>query len=211
MSPSTRLAGYRCSLPGLAGFAGVPSPGTALFLSQKRPRSSVDARRGMNAAMARLESCGGKKAPALLAARPGRQDREARRVQGPLAGPLLLPERRHARAARPRRATSRTASRTSRSSTPRSSAAARTATRATASSSRSTSSRSACSPTRRTASMEAYGAWGEKVLYGKKSIGVIRSTVHHRPRRQGRAPLGPREVRRPRRPVREKLKELRAA
>src|SRR2546427_126072 len=23
----------------------------------------------------------------------------------------------------------------------------------------------------------AYGAWGEKVLYGKKSIGVIRSTV----------------------------------
>jgi peroxiredoxin Q/BCP len=25
--------------------------------------------------------------------------------------------------------------------------------------------------------MEAYGAWGEKVLYGKKSVGVIRSTV----------------------------------
>ncbi len=25
--------------------------------------------------------------------------------------------------------------------------------------------------------MEAYGAWGEKVLYGKKSKGVIRSTV----------------------------------
>ena len=25
--------------------------------------------------------------------------------------------------------------------------------------------------------MDAYGAWGEKVLYGKKSIGVIRSTV----------------------------------
>ena len=25
--------------------------------------------------------------------------------------------------------------------------------------------------------MVAYGAWGEKVLYGKKSIGVIRSTV----------------------------------
>jgi peroxiredoxin Q/BCP len=24
--------------------------------------------------------------------------------------------------------------------------------------------------------MEAYGAWGEKSLYGKKSIGVIRST-----------------------------------
>ena len=25
--------------------------------------------------------------------------------------------------------------------------------------------------------MEGYGAWGEKVLYGRKSIGVIRSTV----------------------------------
>jgi len=25
--------------------------------------------------------------------------------------------------------------------------------------------------------MTAYGAWGEKILYGKKSIGVIRSTV----------------------------------
>jgi thioredoxin-dependent peroxiredoxin len=25
--------------------------------------------------------------------------------------------------------------------------------------------------------LEAYGAWGEKVLYGKKSIGIIRTTV----------------------------------
>jgi peroxiredoxin Q/BCP len=25
--------------------------------------------------------------------------------------------------------------------------------------------------------LEAYGAWGEKVLYGKKSMGIIRSTV----------------------------------
>ncbi|MGH9171774.1 MAG: thioredoxin-dependent thiol peroxidase [Acidimicrobiales bacterium] len=25
--------------------------------------------------------------------------------------------------------------------------------------------------------MESYGAWGEKTLYGKKSVGVIRSTV----------------------------------
>ena len=25
--------------------------------------------------------------------------------------------------------------------------------------------------------MTKYGAWGEKVLYGKKSVGVIRSTV----------------------------------
>lgn len=32
-----------------------------------------------------------------------------------------------------------------------------------------------CDPTRKV--MEKYGAWGEKVLYGRKSIGVIRSTV----------------------------------
>ena len=25
--------------------------------------------------------------------------------------------------------------------------------------------------------MEKYGAWGEKILYGKKSVGVIRTTV----------------------------------
>jgi len=28
-----------------------------------------------------------------------------------------------------------------------------------------------------TTMMSAYGAWGEKVLYGKKSLGIIRSTV----------------------------------
>ena len=59
--------------------------------------------------------------------------------------------------------------------------------------------------------MTAYGAWGEKVLYGKKSIGVIRSTVivgpdgkvaHHwaKVKAKGHADS-----------VREKLKELRAA
>ena len=36
MVPNTRSAGYRCSLPGLAGFAGVPSPGTAFYVSQNR-------------------------------------------------------------------------------------------------------------------------------------------------------------------------------
>jgi peroxiredoxin Q/BCP len=59
--------------------------------------------------------------------------------------------------------------------------------------------------------MEAYGAWGEKTLYGRKSMGVIRSTVivspegkvaHHwgNVRAAGHADA-----------VREKLKELRAA
>jgi peroxiredoxin Q/BCP len=59
--------------------------------------------------------------------------------------------------------------------------------------------------------MAAYGAWGEKVLYGKKTIGVIRSTVIISPagkvayhwakvKAAGHADA-----------VREKLKELRAA
>ena len=58
--------------------------------------------------------------------------------------------------------------------------------------------------------LEAYGAWGEKVLYGKKSIGVIRSTalidpagkvVHHWPRVKAAGHADQ---------VREKLKELQA-
>ena len=32
-----------------------------------------------------------------------------------------------------------------------------------------------CDPERRV--MEQYGAWGEKMMYGKKTVGVIRSTV----------------------------------
>ena len=32
-----------------------------------------------------------------------------------------------------------------------------------------------CDPTKKT--MERYGAWGEKMMYGKKTTGVIRSTV----------------------------------
>jgi len=58
--------------------------------------------------------------------------------------------------------------------------------------------------------MEKYGAWGEKMLYGKKSIGVIRSTAlidpegkvaHHWPRVKA---AGHAEQ------VREKLRELRS-
>ena len=59
--------------------------------------------------------------------------------------------------------------------------------------------------------MAAYGAWGDKVLYGKKTIGVIRSTVIVGP--NGKVAYhwatvkaaGHADV------VREKLKELRAA
>jgi len=59
--------------------------------------------------------------------------------------------------------------------------------------------------------MTAYGAWGEKVLYGRKSLGVIRSTViidpagkvaHHYPKVKA---AGHAEV------VRAKLAELQAA
>src|SRR5450432_255590 len=38
--PSTRLAGYRCSLPGLAGFASVPPLGTPVFWHTRAPSSS---------------------------------------------------------------------------------------------------------------------------------------------------------------------------
>ena len=38
--------------------------------------------------------------------------------------------------------------------------------------------------------MERYGAWGEKTLYGKKSVGVIRSTFLVGRRRQDRAGPG---------------------
>ena len=56
--------------------------------------------------------------------------------------------------------------------------------------------------------MEPYGAWGEKTLYGKKGLGVIRSTVlidpngkvaHHWPKVKASGHAGQ---------VREKLAEL---
>ena len=59
--------------------------------------------------------------------------------------------------------------------------------------------------------LEKYGAWGEKVLYGKKSLGVIRSTALIDP--EGKIAyhwakvksVGHADA------VREKLKELRGA
>ncbi|MCA9613781.1 MAG: peroxiredoxin [Myxococcales bacterium] len=59
--------------------------------------------------------------------------------------------------------------------------------------------------------LEKYGAWGEKVLYGKKSLGVIRSTVivdpagkvaHHWKKVQAKGHAAK---------VAEKIKELRGA
>ena len=59
--------------------------------------------------------------------------------------------------------------------------------------------------------MAAYGAWGEKVLYGKKTIGVIRSTVIVGP--DGKVAYHWAKVKAAGHAdaVREKLKELRAA
>ena len=45
--------------------------------------------------------------------------------------------------------------------------------------------------------MEKYGAWGEKTMYGKKTVGTIRSTFLDRPQRQDPARLVPRAGRRP--------------
>ena len=47
---------------------------------------------------------------------------------------------------------------------------------------------------------DAYGAWGEKSMYGKKYMGMLRCDLHHRPRGQDRPglPEGPAEkARRP--------------
>ena len=59
--------------------------------------------------------------------------------------------------------------------------------------------------------MEAYGAWGEKVLYGRKSLGVIRSTAIIDP--TGKVAFHWAKVKSAghAEAVREKLKELRAA
>ncbi len=45
--------------------------------------------------------------------------------------------------------------------------------------------------------MEKYGAWGEKTMYGKKTVGTIRSTFLDRPTARSHGP-GTREGRRSR-------------
>ena len=47
--------------------------------------------------------------------------------------------------------------------------------------------------------MEKYGAWGEKTMYGKKTVGTIRSTFLVGPNGKVAAGLVPRAGRRPRR------------
>ena len=59
--------------------------------------------------------------------------------------------------------------------------------------------------------MESYGAWGEKVLYGRKSVGVIRSTVLIGPDGRVVARLVPRPCRRSRREGARRRHRLRVA
>jgi peroxiredoxin Q/BCP len=58
--------------------------------------------------------------------------------------------------------------------------------------------------------LEKYGAWGEKVLYGKKSLGVIRSTVIIDPQGKVVHHWGKVKAAGHADQVREKLKELQA-
>lgn len=58
--------------------------------------------------------------------------------------------------------------------------------------------------------LEKYGAWGEKVLYGKKSVGVIRSTVVINPEGKVVHHWGKVKAAGHADQVREKLKELQA-
>ena len=204
MAPSTRSAGYRCSLPGLAGFTGVPSPGTAPYLSQNGPeiQRSRTVGRGKNAGMAAdkekiIEV--GQKAPAFTL--PDQDDKTVKLsdFKGQLAGPLLLSRTTTRPAAPPRPATSRTASRTSRSWTP---------------------TVVGCSPNTTESHRKFIAKYKLKVrllsdpehkamdrLRRLGREGPLRQEDHrrhpldgdHRPRRQDRPPLGPREVRRPRR------------
>jgi thioredoxin-dependent peroxiredoxin len=59
--------------------------------------------------------------------------------------------------------------------------------------------------------MTAYNAWGEKVLYGKKSIGVIRSTAIIDPKGKIAYHWATVKAAGHAEAVRAKLKELRAA
>jgi len=42
--PSTQSTSYRCSLPGLAGFASIPSPGTMTLFPQPAPNRQCESR-----------------------------------------------------------------------------------------------------------------------------------------------------------------------
>ena len=212
MAPSTRSAGYRCSLPGLAGFAGVPSPGTGSYLAQNATeiqRLPVVVRTRMAAETEKKLKIGAK-APAFTL--PDQDDKPVKLSE--YAGNWLVlyfyPN----------------------DDTPGCTIEACDFTNGFKAFEKLDAVVVGCSPNTPESHrkfiakyklkvrllsdpehkmMEAYGAWGEKVLYGRKSMGVIRSTViispdgkiaHHwaKVKAAGHADF-----------VQAKLKELRAA
>jgi peroxiredoxin Q/BCP len=212
MAPSTRLAGYRCSLPGLAGFTGVPSPGTALDLSQNRAeiqRGRDVVRRPMAADIDKSLEVG-QKAPAFTL--PNQDDKPTKLsdFKGSWLVLYFYPN----------------------DDTPGCTTEACDFTSGLKDFEKLDATVVGCSPNTTESHrkfiakyklkvrllsdpghemMQSYGAWGEKVLYGKKSIGVIRSTlivapdgkIAHRWARVKAA--GHADA------VRERLKDLRAA
>jgi len=219
MAPSTRLAGYRCSLPGLAGFAGVPSPGAAPYLAQNGAEVQHDrgAPRGTTPPMGEAQQSKkesklkvGAKAPAFTL--PDQDDKPVKLAdyKGQWLVLYFYPN----------------------DDTPGCTTEACDFTNGIKDFEKLSTTVVGCSPNKTESHrkfiakyklkvrllsdpshevMTAYGAWGEKILYGKKTIGVIRSTViisplgtiaHHFPRVKA---AGHAEA------VREKLKELHAA
>ena len=181
MAPSTRSAGYRCSIPGLAGFAGVPSPGTAFYVSQngpeiqRVPNGQTQAVTGKRQPMADKLQVG--KAPPVFSL----PDQDGKTVKpSEYKGRWLVlyfyPN----------------------DDTPGCTTEACDFTDGLKDFEKLEASVVGCSPNSLEShkkfiakyklkvrllsdpehkAMTAYGAWGEKVLYGKKTIGVIRSTV----------------------------------
>ena len=209
MAPSTRSAGYRCSIPGLAGFAGVPSPGTALYLSQNAPEIQRRRRWCKTPPMADKLKVGSAPPPFSLPDQDGTTVKPSE-YKGKWLVLYFYPN----------------------DDTPGCTTEACDFTSGLKDFEKLDAAVVGCSPNSLEShkkfiakyklkvrllsdpehkAMTAYGAWGEKVLYGKKTIGVIRSTVivgpdgkvaHHwaRVKAKGHADA-----------VREKLKELRAA
>ena len=141
----------------------------------------------------------GKKAPAFTLKDQDGDTHTPVRLRRHARGALLLPQGRHARAARRSRASSRRACRRSRRPRRRCSASASSTRRARRS-----------SPTKHGLTFplladadhevaEKYGVWQEKSRYGRKYMGIVAHHVSDRPGRQGGPALGQREGRRPRR------------
>jgi len=184
MAPSTRLAGYRCSLPGLAGFAGVPSPGAAPYLAQNGAEIQHDrgAPRGTTPPMGEAQQSKkesklkvGAKAPAFTL--PDQDDKPVKLAdyKGQWLVLYFYPN----------------------DDTPGCTTEACDFTNGLKDFEKLDAVVVGCSPNTAESHrkfiakyklklrllsdpshemMQSYGAWGEKVLYGKKSIGMIRST-----------------------------------